>query len=154
MQHRYYDAVAGRFLSVDPVTTDANSGGSFNRFTYANNNPYKYVDPDGRSSCVDAECKKSRIDGEVPRAGGGTTKITFINDNPSGASPNQPLETKTANVIEAVISAANVESVNINSTTGGTHSATSNHGAGRVVDIDHVNGRTVSPTNEGAGGCS
>jgi RHS repeat-associated protein len=48
MQQRYYDPVAGRFLSIDPVTTDANTGGSFNRYAYANNNPYKYIDPDGR----------------------------------------------------------------------------------------------------------
>ncbi|MGI4719844.1 MAG: RHS repeat-associated core domain-containing protein [Janthinobacterium lividum] len=48
MQQRYYDAFAGRFLGVDPVVTDAETGGSFNRYTYANDNPYKYVDPDGR----------------------------------------------------------------------------------------------------------
>jgi RHS repeat-associated protein len=48
MQQRYYDPVAGRFLSIDPVTTDANTGGSFNRYVYANNSPYNYVDPDGR----------------------------------------------------------------------------------------------------------
>jgi pimeloyl-ACP methyl ester carboxylesterase len=35
-------------LSIDPVTTDANTGGSFNRYAYAKNNPYIYVDPDGR----------------------------------------------------------------------------------------------------------
>lgn len=49
MQQRYYDPVAGRFLSIDPVVTDANTGGSFNRYAYAINNPYKYVDPDGRN---------------------------------------------------------------------------------------------------------
>ncbi|WP_426107513.1 RHS repeat-associated core domain-containing protein [Massilia sp. TSP1-1-2] len=48
MQQRYYDPVAGRFLSIDPVTTDAENGSSFNRYAYANNSPYKYVDPDGR----------------------------------------------------------------------------------------------------------
>ena len=48
MQQRYYDPIAGRFLSIDPVTTDANTGGSFNRYAYANNSPYKYTDPDGR----------------------------------------------------------------------------------------------------------
>ena len=48
MQQRYYDPVAGRFLSVDPVTTDAATGGHFNRYLYGNNNPYRYVDPDGR----------------------------------------------------------------------------------------------------------
>jgi RHS repeat-associated protein len=48
MQQRYYDPAAGRFLSIDPVVTDANTGGSFNRYVYANNSPYRYVDPDGR----------------------------------------------------------------------------------------------------------
>ena len=38
----------GRFLSIDPVVTDANTGSSFNRYAYAKNNPYIYVDPDGR----------------------------------------------------------------------------------------------------------
>jgi|GEM_PF-1651165 len=48
MQQRYYDPLAGRFLSADPVPA---SPASFNRYWYANNNPYKYIDPDGR--CVD-----------------------------------------------------------------------------------------------------
>ena len=50
MQQRYYDPVAGRFLSVDPVTTDAGSGGNFNRYVYGMNSPYRYTDPDGRLS--------------------------------------------------------------------------------------------------------
>jgi RHS repeat-associated protein len=54
MQQRYYDPVAGRFLSIDPVTTDANTGESFNRYAYANNSPYKYVDPDGRFGVLGA----------------------------------------------------------------------------------------------------
>ena len=48
MQQRYYDPIAGRFLSVDPVTTDTKTGSSFNRYVYGNNNPYKFKDPDGR----------------------------------------------------------------------------------------------------------
>ena len=47
---RYYDPVAARFLSTDPVLTDNNTGASFNRYVYANNNPYRYIDPDGRDS--------------------------------------------------------------------------------------------------------
>jgi RHS repeat-associated protein len=49
MQQRFYDPVAGRFLSIDPVLTDTNAGNNFNRYAYANNNPYKYIDPDGRA---------------------------------------------------------------------------------------------------------
>ena len=49
MQQRYYDPLAGRFLSVDPITTDANTGGQFVRYDYVSNNPFKYTDPDGRA---------------------------------------------------------------------------------------------------------
>jgi len=35
-------------MSPDPVGVDTSTGGNFNRYWYANNNPYKYVDPDGR----------------------------------------------------------------------------------------------------------
>jgi RHS repeat-associated protein len=53
MQARYYDPVIGRFYSNDPK--DAMSFLSegkiqgFNRYAYAANNPYKYVDPDGKN---------------------------------------------------------------------------------------------------------
>ncbi|WP_048688954.1 RHS repeat-associated core domain-containing protein [Catenovulum maritimum] len=48
MQARYYDPVIGRFYSNDPVGfTNASPVHSFSRYTYANNNPYKYTDPDG-----------------------------------------------------------------------------------------------------------
>jgi len=48
MQQRYYDQGVGRFLSVDPVTASSVNGGNFNRYWYANNNPYRFIDPDGR----------------------------------------------------------------------------------------------------------
>jgi uncharacterized protein RhaS with RHS repeats len=45
MQARYYDPVIGRFYSNDPVGfRDIHS---FNRYAYANNNPYKFIDPNG-----------------------------------------------------------------------------------------------------------
>ena len=47
---RYYDPQIGRLLSEDPVSTDSNSGGNFNRYWYANNNPYRFIDPDGRKT--------------------------------------------------------------------------------------------------------
>jgi len=52
MQQRYYDPGIGRFLSVDPVSASAESGANFNRYWYANNNPYKFIDPDGRLGCT------------------------------------------------------------------------------------------------------
>lgn len=52
MQQRYYDALVGRFLSNDPVGTSVESGYNFNRYWYANNNTYKFKDPDGRQATV------------------------------------------------------------------------------------------------------
>ena len=51
MQQRYYDPEAGRFLSTDPVQADG-GGGSFNRYEYAKDDPYRFTDPDGRQSCT------------------------------------------------------------------------------------------------------
>ncbi|MBS0192763.1 MAG: RHS repeat-associated core domain-containing protein [Proteobacteria bacterium] len=50
-QQRYYDPVLGRFLSPDPVQAD-DKGGDFNRYWYANNNPYKFTDKDGRAATI------------------------------------------------------------------------------------------------------
>ncbi|KKO46415.1 hypothetical protein WG68_06530 [Arsukibacterium ikkense] len=49
MQQRYYDPVIGRFYSNDPVGFTPSNPMMFNRYAYANNNPYKFVDPDGRN---------------------------------------------------------------------------------------------------------
>jgi RHS repeat-associated protein len=48
-QARYYASQSGRFTSVDPLmaSAGASSPQTFNRYTYALNNPYKYVDPSG-----------------------------------------------------------------------------------------------------------
>ncbi|MCC5827153.1 RHS repeat-associated core domain-containing protein [Alkalimonas sp.] len=48
MQQRYYDPLIGRFYSNDPVGFTPSNPMMFNRYAYANNNPYKFVDPDGK----------------------------------------------------------------------------------------------------------
>ena len=56
MQARYYDTVVGRFLSADPVAPSAGALFGFNRYDYANANPARYTDPDGRKcSTVDGK---------------------------------------------------------------------------------------------------
>ena len=45
---RWYDPAIGRFTGVDPVPVNTNDYRSFNRYSYGYNNPYKYIDPDGR----------------------------------------------------------------------------------------------------------
>ena len=56
MQARYYDPVIGRFYSNDPVdalehfNTPNGPVHGFNRYAYANNNPYTFIDPTGMST--------------------------------------------------------------------------------------------------------
>ncbi|WP_086930527.1 RHS repeat domain-containing protein [Agarilytica rhodophyticola] len=50
MKNRYYDPHAGRFMGIDPVQVEDSVESNpqmFNRYAYGNNNPYRYVDPDG-----------------------------------------------------------------------------------------------------------
>jgi RHS repeat-associated protein len=46
---RWYDPRIGRFLAIDSAGFDPQNPQSFNRYAYANNNPYGFVDPDGRA---------------------------------------------------------------------------------------------------------
>jgi RHS repeat-associated protein len=48
MGARYYNLVLGRFMGVDPVGYSEANIHSHNRYAYANNNPYIFVNPDGR----------------------------------------------------------------------------------------------------------
>ena len=47
MGRRWYFPIARRFVSLDPAAFSPDNGISFNRYAYANDNPLKYVDPDG-----------------------------------------------------------------------------------------------------------
>lgn len=71
MQARYYDPVIGRFYSNDPVGAVAHLGTvngihGFNRYAYANNNPYRFVDPTGMA--VEVSLKAYPI-GKAPIVG-------------------------------------------------------------------------------------
>ncbi|AIY67425.1 RHS repeat domain-containing protein [Pseudoalteromonas piratica] len=96
MQARYYDPVIGRFYSNDPVgylghAEKGNPIHGFNRYAYANNNPYKYVDPDGKlpvvplvvagrcatnAACRGAVIKAGKKVADKIRGGGRKTKHT------------------------------------------------------------------------------
>ena len=49
MGARYYDPVLGRFMGADAAAVMPENVNGINRYAYANNNPYRYVDPDGHS---------------------------------------------------------------------------------------------------------
>ena len=45
---RYYDPETGRFITEDLVKGKLSDPQSLNQYAYCRNNPYKYVDPDGK----------------------------------------------------------------------------------------------------------
>ncbi len=46
---RYYDPSLGRFLTPDTIVQSPGNPQTFNRYSYANNNPVNNIDPDGHS---------------------------------------------------------------------------------------------------------
>ena len=88
MQQRYYDPMLGVFLSVDPVTAYDNPISQFHRYRYANNNPYRFVDPDGRVS--DEPQRQARdFRSMASRPGLGASNIQTMQVNPSSSSSSQ-----------------------------------------------------------------
>ncbi|HEU0152747.1 MAG TPA: RHS repeat-associated core domain-containing protein, partial [Arenimonas sp.] len=79
MQQRYYDPAAGVFTSVDPVAAFGNPIGQFHRYRYANNNPYRFVDPDGQA-CTTADMRVSC----VPNMRKGHDLPSFSFEKPDG----------------------------------------------------------------------
>lgn len=73
MKARYYDPIAARFLSKDPVSPNTGNGANYNRHWYANANPLRFTDPDGMQACSDA-CMRMREASD--RVGGGIAGFT------------------------------------------------------------------------------
>ncbi len=70
---RYYDPVLGRFMGVDPVGANPARVHGLNRYAYANNNPYRYVDPDGRYADLAIEAASISV-GVVSLGGAGVNQ--------------------------------------------------------------------------------
>lgn len=73
---RWYDPVVGRFMGVDPAGYQEGNVHSFNRYAYANNNPHRFVDPDGRVP-VDTIWDGISIVYDVTKIG-----VGYVLDNP------------------------------------------------------------------------
>ena len=93
---RYLDQVLGRFISNDPLGFTASNVQSFNRYAYGNNNPYRYVDPDGRApnqaGVATIETIKAEIN-QYEKAGmSGAAVMSALSEN-HGSNTNRYLYT-------------------------------------------------------------
>lgn len=109
MQARYYDAVAGRFISVDPEAPVAANVFNFNRYSYTNNNPVVNIDPDGRETGIayhaefvmmgaKAQTYTSPDDKVGPAIMAGMSMLPFVGD---GVNISQAIGNPTATNIAA-----------------------------------------------------
>lgn len=65
-------AADARFISTDPQPVDTKTGANFNRYDYAADNPYKYVDPDGRVIQIQGDDKfKKAIQQDIKKISDG-----------------------------------------------------------------------------------
>ena len=101
MQARYYDPVIGRFYSNDPVGTlghlsRGNLVNGFGRYTYANNNPYRFTDPDGQFPC-------SKTGGCVASSNKHNTTNTDVGKI---SNANRPSKTNTAKMVAGTVAMA------------------------------------------------
>ncbi len=72
---RYYHPGFGRFMSVDQAGGDPTDPQSWNRYSYTLNNPYKYVDPDGREPVTAIIIGASALAGLGAQISGGTADL-------------------------------------------------------------------------------
>ncbi len=74
MQQRYYDPQIGRFISRDPIASE------FSAYSYASNNPYRFLDPDGRKAASSTDPDDPMNDPNRPKGCGTTRDCTRGSD--------------------------------------------------------------------------
>ncbi|MEP6633896.1 MAG: RHS repeat-associated core domain-containing protein, partial [Luteimonas sp.] len=135
MQQRYYDPGIGRFLSVDPVTANSGTGANFNRYWYANNNPYKFTDPDGR-------------DGQLFWTAPDQVTFTVPWTMTGVPTSNFTAATVNAQIAQDFSGAATVNGVNVTITAQGVYQATGGPGVNTVNVVPDTAGVTKSGRSE------
>ncbi|BDU19972.1 RHS repeat-associated core domain-containing protein [Dyella sp. GSA-30] len=138
MQHRYYDAAIGRFVSVDPVSPKAANVFAFNRYDYANDNPARYIDPDGRTCTETNKTYTCQIDKVVTQVNGKTvTRNATAEDHKTYAGLEKALTT----AVNAVASSGKTADISFKSG-GKTYSfsiagtSVAQNLGGRIVSVD------------------
>ncbi len=163
------DPILGKYLPSGGDSNLAGMGGVYNTlnlglYTYGHQNPIKLVDPDGNAVIgipftdkyfvfqqkpdggYRAEITTRKEGRHInPAPGFFSGNITFVNDNPAGASPDQRVSFELADTVEGAARDSKLD-INVNSTTGGHTSG--QHPRGEAADVNLIGGKRVdNPKN-------
>jgi RHS repeat-associated protein len=108
---RWYDPQVARFLGFDPAGVDEANPHSFNRYAYGNNNPYKYLDPDGRQVVQVAQAlarAAAPVAGVADSVRAGQNPPAF---DPATGIMSQPFDTSGGARLGGFLAAANTISL-------------------------------------------
>ena len=138
MQHRYYDPATGHFISVDPVSPTEADIFTFNRYDYADDNPARYIDPDGRTCTEANKTYTCQIDTVVTQVNGkNVTRNATAEDHKTYAG----LETALTKAVNAAASSGKTADISFQS--GGTTYSFSISGTsvaqnlgGRIISVE------------------
>jgi hypothetical protein len=84
---RYYSPLAGRFISADSIVPEAGNPQALNRYSYALNDPLRYIDPSGHGYCDSPYAFAE----DCAEAGKGVGKPPKPPTPPPPSSPGSPL---------------------------------------------------------------
>lgn len=125
---------SARFISADPIQSNANNGSNFNRYNHANNNPYKFTDPDGRAAVIVYK-QDGTIDIQIPTNFRG----------PAASSPNT-----LASDTSSIWSGTYIVNGNLTTVSVSIVPVTANTPAGAINNIALLNGPTSDVQSQGA----
>jgi RHS repeat-associated protein len=149
---RYYRANLGRFTTTDPVQDlreNLADPQQWNRYTYASNNPLRYVDPDGRDLADIVGLVVSARNWVLQRTSppDGSGHLRYQNGVPAPKGELAELVSCIADTVGTTLTITSTNEVTP------VHAANSPHGRGEAADI-RIGAKTeAAKLNEAAAEC-
>jgi hypothetical protein len=85
---RFYHPALGRFISADTIVPEPGQPQDFNRYSYVQNNPLRYIDPSGHRICEGLDCEEPEVPAGWPPSLSTPTPDTSVAEALVGGMPD------------------------------------------------------------------